>query len=203
MGTSNDSTRERIRNAARGDRSAVESLIVDLLPALRAFVRLRAGPAVRARDSCSDLVQSVCRELLEDLGSFEYKGDKAFKGWLFTTALRKIVDRARRAEIRGQIGPGAATETEEGPRGEILDVGLGEFLTPSGVALAREEAARLEAAFDLLPDDQREVIVLSRVLGLTFAQIAEQTGRSENAAQKLHARGIARLHVLLSDRRAP
>jgi DNA-directed RNA polymerase specialized sigma24 family protein len=47
-----------------GDQLAIEALLERHLPGLRAFVRLRAGPAVRTRESTTDVVQSACREVL-------------------------------------------------------------------------------------------------------------------------------------------
>ena len=84
-----------MRKATSGDGAAMDRLLERHLPALRAFVRLRAGPAVAEHESNSDLVQSVCREVLEGAGAFEYRGEAAFKSWLFTTALRKIVEKDR------------------------------------------------------------------------------------------------------------
>ena len=51
--------------------------------------------------------------------------------------------------------------------------------TPSQIAVAGElrEAARV--AIDALPDDYREVIVLSRVVGLDRAEVAAQMERTE------------------------
>ena len=64
------------------------------LPALRAFVRLRLGPMLRAKESASDIVQSACRDVLENLHRFQYRGEAGFKAWLYKTALRKVADRA-------------------------------------------------------------------------------------------------------------
>ena len=44
----------------------MQRLLEEHLPRLRAFIRLRTNQAIRARESCSDLVQSVCREVLEE-----------------------------------------------------------------------------------------------------------------------------------------
>ena len=196
-----DPIRGFVEEAARGERAAIEALLVRHLPALRAYIRLSAGPAVRARESCSDLVQSVCREVLQDLSGFEYRGEDAFRRWLFTAALRKIVDRSRRAAVREAViaREAAPADAEDGERS--LERSYANLLSPSGVALAREETARIEAAFDELSDEHREVIVMARVLGLSFSDIAAQTGRSENAVQKLLARGLARLHTLVSSKR--
>src|SRR5688500_8197806 len=82
--------------ASRGDGAAIDALLVRHLPALHAFLRLRAGPIVRAHESVSDLVQSVCREALQALPEFEYRGEARFRAWLFVKALAKVHDHARR-----------------------------------------------------------------------------------------------------------
>lgn len=43
------------------------------------------------------------------------------------------------------------------------------------------------------------MITLHRVVGLSFAEIAEQTGRAENAARNLFHRAVARLSSVLEE----
>jgi len=62
-----DELESLVHSASRGDGIAIDELLHRYLPGLRAFVRLRASPAVRAKESASDIAQSVCREVLEDL----------------------------------------------------------------------------------------------------------------------------------------
>ena len=77
------------------NRAAVEELLVRHLPALQAWLRLRMGAQLRVRETPEDLVQSVAREALSDLGDFEWRGESAFRHWLFVRAQRKLVDKAR------------------------------------------------------------------------------------------------------------
>ena len=62
---------------------------------------------------------------------------------------------------------------------------------------AREEVLRIEQAFEELPENFREVITLSRILGLSHREIAEQTGSTEGATRALLFRALARLSRLL------
>src|SRR5436190_7053528 len=78
-----------IQRALGGDRAAVQQLLVRNLPNLEAYVRLHAGAALRARESVSDLVQSVCVEVLLDLSRFEFRGEPQFRHWLCQQALHK------------------------------------------------------------------------------------------------------------------
>jgi RNA polymerase sigma-70 factor (subfamily 1) len=195
--TDADDLRPLVEKASHGDAPAIDELLHRHLPALRAFVRLRAGPAIRARESADDLAQSVCRELLQQLGSFDYRGDAAFKAWLFTAAMRKLVERQRYYEADkrdvGREVPARASDSAD-----LLDV-YGHVMTPSRDAQAQEVMERLEHAFDQLPPDYRDVIVWHRIVGLSQREVGERMGRSEIAVQRLFARAMAKLSAYLPE----
>ena len=88
-------TQSLIESATRGDAPAIEELIVRYLPQLQAFVRLNMGAGLAARESSADIVQSACREVLEDLDAFEFRGERAFKRLLFLQAQRKLATKGR------------------------------------------------------------------------------------------------------------
>ena len=69
--------------------------------------------------------------------------------------------------------------------------------TPSREAIAREQLGRVEQAFESLPDDYRRVITLSRIVGLSHAEIAEVLGRTPGAVKTLLNRAVVRLTSLL------
>ncbi|MBL8755027.1 MAG: sigma-70 family RNA polymerase sigma factor, partial [Planctomycetes bacterium] len=73
----------------------IHARVAGLLPALRTFVRLRMGKALRAKEDSCDIVQSVAREVLQHGDRFQHGGEAGFRDWLFTTAHRKVVDRLR------------------------------------------------------------------------------------------------------------
>ncbi len=165
---------------------------------LRAFIRLRAGPLLRAKESVTDLVQSTCRELLEHQERFRHVGDAQFRSWLFATATRKVLDRARfyDAEKR-RAGRETALPASALPDADVSCLYQSLFPSPSEVAMGREEAARVEVAFDLLPEEFREVILLARVAGLPHVEIGARLGRTEAAVRTLLSRALARLALAL------
>jgi RNA polymerase sigma-70 factor (ECF subfamily) len=57
----------------------------------------------------------------------------------------------------------------------------------------RERFADLRLALDALPAEQRDVIVLRFLVGLTPGEVAERMGRSEDAVHGLQHRGRRRL----------
>lgn len=183
---------ETVAAAVRGDADAFDTLFARNLPALKAFLRVRVGAALRAKESIDDLAQSVCREVLADIDGFEYRGDEAFRKWLFIQAARKILDKNR---FYGRSRRDAAREAgglSESDIGELLDA-YATLGTPSRHAVAREELQRIEAALEDLPEPQRTAVVMSRVLGLGYAEIGERIERSEDAVRRLVHRGLARL----------
>lgn len=187
--------------ASQGDAPALDTLLERYLPGLRAYVRLRAGPRLLEKESSSDLVQSVCRDILENLDRFQFEGETGFRRWLFKTAQRKIADRyefygAKKRDMAREKRP--AVRSSAGGDEALLEC-YRSFYTPSHQAMAREELARVEGAFLSLPEEQREVVVQAKILGLSRAEIAEAMGKSEGAVRTLLYRALARLSEVLED----
>jgi len=177
----------------------IEALIEKHLPGLRAYVASRVDRLVHSKESNADIVQSVCREVLEHIDRFAHRSEAGFKQWLYRTAERKIIDRYRyyTAEKRD-----ASREVPPPPEGASDDGGLlaqalheaaGLRPTPSHEAIAREELLRTSRAFEGLPAVYREVILLSRVHGMPHAEIARRLGKSEGAVRNLLYRGLGAL----------
>lgn len=180
--------------ARKGDHDAIERLIARYQPRLHAFIRLRLGKRVRAREATMDVVQSVCRELLAAAPGFEFRGEERFRDWLFTAALHKIVDKQR---FHDRDKRDAARERD------IADEGLAQaasYLTPSVDAIGRETADALAAALAELSEVHREVITLARIVQLPHAVIAESMGRSEAAVRQLLVRALLDLTQRLKRR---
>lgn len=181
--------------AAAGNAEAVSGLLRAHLPGLRAYIRLHSDQALRAAESCSDLAQSVCMELVENLKGLEYRGEAAFRSWLFKLAMSKINDRRRywlaQKRDRRQLDSASPTQLHEGQ-------GYASIVTPSRVAMGLEEMEKLESCFDELPEDQRQVLIMSRVVGMHQQEIAAELGRSEDSVRGLLQRGMTRLSWLMS-----
>ncbi|MEZ5966277.1 MAG: sigma-70 family RNA polymerase sigma factor [Planctomycetota bacterium] len=196
-----DDSRCDVERLQSGEPTALAGLVVRHLPGLQAYLRLRMGGLLRAKESCSDLVQSVCREVLGEIGRFEYRGEAAFKHWLYTRARHKLLHRAR------DLGAQRRNASREQPidgmvSRDVLDA-YRTLATPSRVLAAQEEVARIERAFDALPDDYREAVSMRRMMGLEYAEIAERMGRSQGAVRNLVHRAIARLTIELEAGEGP
>jgi len=190
--------RTTVAAAVQGDAAAFNSLFARNLPPLRAFLRLKATGIVAQKESVDDLAQSVCREVLVDIQDYEYRGDEDFRKWLFLQATRKIIDRyryhrrSRRYAAREARRPAADDREAQ----TLLDC-YATLTTPSQHASAREKLEQIETALEALPDTQREAVALSRLMNLSYAEIADHLDLTESAVRGLVARGLARLSALL------
>lgn len=184
-----------IRRARKGDVEAQEELMAQHMPALRGFVRLRLGRMLRSREESVDLVQSICGDALADMERFEYRGPNSFRNWLMHRAENKIRSRGRFWN-RGK----RAARAEQSPGDVELDElrELSHAFTPSRNAAGREDLERLEKAFAEMSEDDRRVILLSRVVGMDHASVAKEMGRTPLATRALLSRALAKLAAKLT-----
>lgn len=177
--------------AAMGD-AALALLLERNMPALRAFIRLRMSDALSARESSSDVLQSVCRELIAARGHVRFDGEAAFRAWLYTSALHKILEKARRHGARMRH-----TAREHAGNDHDLANSYGTCITPSRDASAREQVERFEAAFARLSETDRQVIALAKIAGLRHAEVAAQMNRTPESTRTLLRRALIRLSALM------
>ena len=129
-----------------------------------------------------DLASEVFVGVLRGLDSF--KGDEAaFRSWLLVIAHRRLLDERRR---RGRK-PADAVQPHR--LHAVPDAGrMGDV---EGAALERIGTARVLGALGQLTDDQRTVVLLHTVGGLSLPQISEMLGKRLAAVKSLHRRGLA------------
>lgn len=187
------STADLVRAASR-DKHAMEQLLVRHLPQLQGWLRLRMGPLLRSREAPEDLVQSVAREALGELSTFEWRGEAAFKHWLYTRAQHKLQDRVKFVTAQKRD---PARELPPPQDSQALLECYGTLCTPSRDVAATEALRRIEAAFDDLPEDYKEAITLYRLCGLDYQEIAARMQRTEGAVRNLVYRGLSRLALRL------
>jgi len=197
MTPAEDPIQRGLAASASGDANARDELFGASMPALRAFLRAKVGGELAVRESVDDLAQSVCREVLRDLDELSFADADQFRAYLFLQATRKVVDRYR-YHRRDKRDVARLRRMPSATDGQNELVGQDQ-LTPSRVVGAREELDRIEAALQHLPEAQRDAVLLSRLAGLDYAEIARQKNTTESAVRGLVARGLARLSGLLAE----
>jgi RNA polymerase sigma-70 factor, ECF subfamily len=184
-----------LRQARDGSTEALGRLFDLCGEKLLALVRLRLGPELRRELESRDVMQETLLKAFQRLDQFEGGSRDALMGWLAVIAWNEIRDRAdhfrrlrrdRRLRVTWQSG---LDPVERRLHSEVSRIAL------------RREVRELEAALESLELDHREVILLRRFEELSFRQVGERLGRSEEAARKLYARAVAALTLQVRARR--
>ena len=153
-----------VARAKQGDREALRFLYVQYADNVYGYI----VSIVRDEYEAEDITQLVFAKLMTVLGKYEQR-EAPFTSWLLRLAHNAAYDHLRRRlptpaeEVRS---PEERAET--GPSDDVQVVGQ---------------------ALAALPEDQRTVVVLRHLVGLTPGEIAERLGRSENSIHGLHHRG--------------
>jgi RNA polymerase sigma-70 factor (ECF subfamily) len=148
---------------------------------------------LRAKIGGSDLVQETLIDAQRNLARFEGRTHADLLTWLRRILLNHISNANRRYVGRGVRGRGRELPLDGGSSivGPRLPP-MAERDSPSRVAVAREEADRIEQILREFPDDYRRVIRLRSWDRCTFVEIGERLDCSADAARKLWLRAIER-----------
>jgi len=154
------------------------------------------GGEIRSKLESMDLVQDAFVCALRDLGNFTYKNEGDFLRWLSRIAenrLRDHIDKlhANKRDIRKE----ARLNSRRPTTGESFAGTFGpiDTTTPSVIMSRREDFDRLAVAIDTLTTEYRQVIVLTKIEGLSYKEIAERMGKSSDAVRMLVSRAMAAL----------
>lgn len=191
-----DKTRYLVALAKDGDESALDRLCKAYSERIRWIVRLRMGTEIRSKLESMDLVQDALVYAVRDLGKFTYKDEGDFLLWLSKIAENRLRDnldklhadkRDIHKEVRFDKYRPATGESFTGAVGPV------DYTTPSAIISKREDLARLARAIDSLKPEYRKVILLTKIEGLSYKEIADQLGKSPDAVRMLVSRAIAAL----------
>lgn len=153
-------------------------------PAAQAELLRLYGPRVyglcrRLSNEPDDAYQEIWAKVFSRLDRFDPDGEGSFAGWTTTVAHRHLIDEHRRGAKQRVVIP-LVELGDEGPRQDEL-------------TQRRADAARLESALRLLPQDQRRVVLLHHGEGHSVEEIAASEGVPEGTVKSRLHRARARL----------
>jgi len=181
-GGDRNSLRDLTALAARGQPAAIESLLQHIRPMVVRYCRSRLGRITGHYHVADDVAQEVCLAVVSALPRYRDMG-RPFASFVFGIASHKVADAVRTA---GRL----AIPTEDLPDGP--DDGPG----PEDVVLAYIEAKRAMALLAKLPVQQRELLVLRIVTGLSAEETGNALGMSAGAVRVAQHRALARLRAI-------
>ncbi len=167
--------------AQADDEAAFSRLWLDGNPPLVRYLR------VIAPEAAEDIAAETWVQVVRGLAGF--RGDeRAWRGWLFTTARRRAVDESRRRRRR---------PTE--PLDDQVLARASSSEDTAGLALERLSTQSALRLLRSLPPLQAEVILLRVVAGLDTDAVAKLVGRSPGAVRVAAHRGLRRLAQIMAE----
>jgi RNA polymerase sigma-70 factor (ECF subfamily) len=169
-----------LAQAQAGHAAAITGLYLRYGPLVQRYCYARLGSMAAAED-CT---QEVFIRIWRSVGTFAYRGDASFMGWLYTIANHEVIDYIRKhSRVR---------EVSLGPELDLTDSCTNDI---AGMICNR---LMLCEVLSQLTAEQQQVLTLKFFGGLSNLEIAEHMRRTEGAVKALQHRAIQRLQRLLT-----
>src|SRR5215207_2703724 len=167
-------TRDAVTRAKVGDTEGIHYLYVRYADDVLRYVT----GLVRDHHEAEDITQNVFAKLMTAIKKYEERA-VPFDAWILRVARNAALDhlRAKRAI----------------PTEEVRQTDTGRAQT------AQDRGRALRQALEDLPEDQREVLVLRHIVGLSPVEIADTLNKSESSVHGLHHRGRRSLRANLNE----
>lgn len=177
--------------AVQGEDGAMDSLLREVRPMVVRYCRARLARVSGLAHYSDDVAQEVCVALLSALPRYEDRG-RPFASFVYGIAAHKVADTLR---VAGRV---ETVPTDTLP--ERADDGPG----PEEAAVRVIEAQKARELLDELPEQQRRLLVMRVIVGLTADETGHVLGMSAGAVRVAQHRAIARLRkVAVAQRLLP
>jgi RNA polymerase sigma factor (sigma-70 family) len=185
------------REAKNGNQEVKTQLIGELRPFLLAVVKKQSSGQMFGAWDSSDVVQDCFVKLFSLPAEQEFRGTTGleFIAWLRTIAQREWLDGVRLASAQKRGGGQVIGRLPGESNGEIAIAA--DTSTPSKAMMRQEEKRQFEAFLAQLSDKYQRVVRLRcSAEKLTWGQIAEQLGESEDTVKQWFHRATEQLSNL-------
>ncbi len=164
-----------IEKSRKRDTEALAVLCEHFYPQILKYMYYRVD-AVLAEDLTGEVFLRVLTNIHKQKGSFY--------AWLYKIAAHVIIDHARKGKTRKEV-----------PMNEQISESVA---SPGNAQERTSRRIDMSAAITRLTDEQRELITLKFIQGLSNEDIAEITNRSQGAIRGLQFRALSALKIILS-----
>jgi RNA polymerase sigma factor (sigma-70 family) len=192
-------TTDRVRRALEGDHRSLGWLVTRLSPLLRVQASHRMGPRLRRHLDPEDVVAEAwlvaCRRL-RDLERRDGRLTPRLLAFLSETIVRTINDHLKRCIRRGEMGPPASMEALEADPMDHFRADITGVVTQA----VRDECQNVIGdALSRLGEEERLVVVLRGVEGLTNAEAARELDELPTTVSHRYRRALAKLRNALPE----
>ena len=155
-----------IRRVQRGDTDAFEALVA----AYEKNVFNVALQMTGNREDAQDMTQEAFLKAYSSLSSF--RGDSKFSSWLYRIVSNVCLDFKRRQGRRP-----SSSLTVEDDEGENIQLDIAdESQSPEALLERKMTREAVRAGLQQLPDEQRQILLLREIQGLSYEEIGEAMG---------------------------
>jgi RNA polymerase sigma-70 factor, ECF subfamily len=169
-----------VAEAVAGDRDALREVLETIRPIVIRYCRARVGTIERSGLSADDVAQEVCLAAVMALPRYRDRG-RPFLAFVYGIAAHKVADAYRAA------GRDLAYPTDSIPERRSAEAG------PEQTAIDTDSVTRMSELLKVLPDKQREILILRVVVGLSAEETASAVGSTAGAVRVAQHRALARL----------
>ena len=187
-----------VQSAQEGSDEALDELFARYLPTVRQIAALRMGFRMRQMLDVEDIVQDSLLAVLRGIDRFEHSSEGSFRNWLSNCVECAVIDNSRRAAAKkrgeGKVRRFGDYRSEQ----RLSSVFAGGGPTPSQIAQGAEFEEILEDALLKLPKHYREVLIQRQLCEMSYKEIADSMGFTEEATvRKACSRAAKKLKELL------
>ena len=154
-----------------GNRNAISQLIERHSRRVRDYIQMM----VKDGDVADDIFQETFIKAVRVIDEGRYTDNGRFLSWILRIAHNQVIDHFRAQKQNRQLN-----EAEAGY--DVLGTLRLAERTVEDEIVCEQIASDVRRMVELLPDEQREVVMMRYYSGLSFKEIAEQTGVSINTA---------------------
>ena len=154
-----------------GDRSAISQLIERHSRRVKDYIHMM----VKDRDVADDIFQETFIKAVRVIDEGRYTDNDKFLSWILRIAHNQVID-----HFRAQRQNKSVSESEAGY--DVLGTLKLAERTVEDAMVCEQIERDVRALVELLPAEQREVVMMRYFSGLSFRDIAEQTNVSINTA---------------------
>ncbi len=154
-----------------GNRSAISQLIERHSRRVRDYIRMM----VKDKDVADDIFQETFIKAVRVIDDGRYSDNGKFLSWILRIAHNQVIDHFRARKQSKQVN-----ESEAGY--DVLGTLRFAERTVEDEMVSAQIENDIRKLVGFLPEEQREVVTMRYYAGLSFKEIAEQTGVSINTA---------------------
>ena len=160
-----------LNNYRSGDQSAISKLIERHKRRVRDYIYMM----VKDNDVADDIFQETFIKVIRVIDEGRYTDNGKFLSWVLRIAHNQVID-----HFRAQRQNKSVSEAEAGY--DVLGTLKLSERTVEDSMVCEQIERDVRALVELLPSEQREVVIMRYFSGLSFKEIAEQTDVSINTA---------------------